>query len=107
MAYWLAGGPWEKAVDKLAVPSDASQWAVIGISGPLARKLMGEVAPQMALDDTSFPHLSFKDGVVRGETTKEAPTKGNTFLIWRGGELKDFELRLSFKIDHGYIWPTM
>jgi hypothetical protein len=43
----------------------------------------------------------FKDGVVRGETTPEAQTKGNTFLIWRGGELKDFELRLSFKIDHG------
>lgn len=44
---------------------------------------------------------SIKDGVVRGETTAEAQTKGNTFLIWRGGELKDFELRLSFKIDHG------
>jgi hypothetical protein len=44
---------------------------------------------------------SVKDGVVRGETTKENVAKGNTFLIWRGGELKDFELRLSFRIDHG------
>lgn len=44
---------------------------------------------------------SIKDGVVRGETTKEQPTKGNTFLIWRGGELEDFELRLSFKIHNG------
>lgn len=44
---------------------------------------------------------TIKDGVVRGETTDDAQTKGNTFLIWRGGELKDFELRLSFKIDHG------
>jgi 3-keto-disaccharide hydrolase len=44
---------------------------------------------------------SIKDGVVRGETTKENPAKGNTFLIWRGGELKDFELRLTFRIDHG------
>ena len=42
-----------------------------------------------------------KDGVVRGETTKENPTKGNTFLIWRGGELGDFELRLSFRINSG------
>jgi hypothetical protein len=42
---------------------------------------------------------SFKDGVVRGETTKENPAKGNTFLIWKGGELADFELRLSFKIS--------
>lgn len=44
---------------------------------------------------------SIKDNVVRGETTKENPTKGNTFLIWKGGELKDFELRLTFKIEHG------
>ena len=44
---------------------------------------------------------SAKDGVIRGETTKENPTFGNTFLVWKGGELTDFELRVSFKIDHG------
>jgi hypothetical protein len=44
---------------------------------------------------------SLKDGVVRGETTKEHPAKGNTFLIWRGGELADFELRISFRIKGG------
>ena len=44
---------------------------------------------------------SFKEGVVRGETTKENEAKGNTFLVWKGGTLGDFELRLSFRIDHG------
>jgi len=44
---------------------------------------------------------SFKDGVVRGETTKENVAKGNTFLIWKGGMLEDFELRLSFRIKGG------
>jgi len=44
---------------------------------------------------------SVKDGIIRGETTKETPTKGNTFLLWRGGELEDFELRLSFRIKNG------
>src|SRR5262245_11948592 len=44
---------------------------------------------------------SFKDGVVRGETTKENVAKGNTFLIWKGGMLEDFELRLSFRIAGG------
>src|SRR5207253_3085624 len=44
---------------------------------------------------------SFKDGVVRGETTKENPAKGNTFLIWKGGTLGDFELRLTFRIKTG------
>jgi len=44
---------------------------------------------------------SFKDGVVRGQTTSENQTKGNTFLVWKEGELGDFELRLSFKIAGG------
>jgi hypothetical protein len=44
---------------------------------------------------------SIKDGVVKGETTKENAAKGNTFLIWRGGTVGDFELRCSLRIDHG------
>lgn len=44
---------------------------------------------------------SVKDGLIRGETTKEATPKGNTFLIWKGGEVGDFDLRLSFRMDHG------
>lgn len=31
-AYWLSGGAWERSTDKLAVPSDAAQWAIIGMS---------------------------------------------------------------------------
>jgi hypothetical protein len=46
----------------------------------------------------SDPRLwSVKDGVIRGETTAENPAKGNTFLIWKDGATKDFELRLSFR----------
>jgi len=40
---------------------------------------------------------SVKDGVIHGETTLETPTQGNTFLIWTGGEVADFDLRLSFR----------
>jgi len=40
---------------------------------------------------------SVKDGVIHGETTAENPASGNTFLIWTGGVLKDFELRLAFR----------
>lgn len=42
---------------------------------------------------------SVKDGAIVGETTKENPTEKNTFLIWRQGEVDDFELRFSFKIE--------
>jgi hypothetical protein len=44
---------------------------------------------------------SVKDGAIVGETTKENPTKGNTFLIWKDGAPKDFELRLQFKLEGG------
>jgi len=40
---------------------------------------------------------SVKDGAIRGATTTETPAKGNTFLIWKDGVTKDFELRLSFR----------
>ena len=42
---------------------------------------------------------SVKDGVLRGETTPENKASGNTFIIWKGGTLKDFDLRLSFRVS--------
>jgi hypothetical protein len=42
---------------------------------------------------------SVKDGALRGETTAENPARGNTFIIWKGGTLKDFDLRLSFRCN--------
>ncbi len=48
------------------------------------------------------PHLwSAKDGVIRGQTTIANPARGNTFLIWRGGKLRDFELKIKFRIQNG------
>ena len=44
---------------------------------------------------------SVEDGAIVGVNTKENPTKGNTFLIWKGGNLKDFDLTLECKIDSG------
>lgn len=39
-----------------------------------------------------------EDGCLIGQTTAEKPTKGNTFCIWRGGDVADFELTLEYKI---------
>jgi hypothetical protein len=44
---------------------------------------------------------SVQDGTITGKTTKENPTKGNTFLIYTNGEVSDFELTLSYKIVGG------
>ena len=32
LAFWLSGGEWEHSNDKFTVPSDAAQWAIIGMS---------------------------------------------------------------------------
>jgi len=40
---------------------------------------------------------SVREGVIHGETTKENPARGNTFLICEGEPVGDFELRFSFR----------
>lgn len=40
-----------------------------------------------------------KDGAIRGETTEDKKANGNTFIIWKDGRTKDFELRLSFRCN--------
>lgn len=46
-------------------------------------------------------HWSVVNGAIVGVNTEENPTKGNTFLIWQGGSLNDFDLSLQCKIDSG------
>jgi hypothetical protein len=44
-----------------------------------------------------------EDGAITGQTTAEHPTPHNTFLIWRGGQPADFELKLEFRMpDEGF-----
>jgi hypothetical protein len=38
-------------------------------------------------------------GAIVGQSTPENPVKQNTFLIWRGGEPRDFELKTQFRIN--------
>lgn len=44
---------------------------------------------------------SVKDGAIRGETTQENPARGNTFCVWRDGKVKDFILKIKFRIQNG------
>src|SRR5580692_2575767 len=41
------------------------------------------------------------DGVMTGEITPATLIKSNTFLIWRGGAPKDFELKVDYRITSG------
>ncbi len=44
-----------------------------------------------------------RDGTITGVTGSDADTKinHNTFLVWKGGDIGDFELRLSYRIEKG------
>ena len=44
---------------------------------------------------------SVQDGVITGRTTAEKPAATNTFLIWKDGEVADFDLVLQFKMTPG------
>jgi hypothetical protein len=55
-------------------------------------------------DLTGWKGLDFwsvEDGCITGRTTKEKPTKGNTFLVWQGGEIGDFKFTFKYKIVGG------
>ncbi len=81
-----------------------------------AAALLFSAAPSYAADD-GFKDLfdgkslvgwdgnpafwSVQEGAIVGQTTKENPTKGNTFLIWRQGDVDDFELVAEYKMIGG------
>jgi hypothetical protein len=49
--------------------------------------------------DTDFWRV--EDGAITAQTTKEKPLQANTFIIWREGELADFELKIEYRIFGG------
>jgi len=42
-----------------------------------------------------------RDGAITGQTTEQNRISENTFLIWAGGDVNDFELRLKFRLENG------
>ena len=48
------------------------------------------------------PRIWFvKDGSITGQTTPQNRISENNFLLWTGGDVTDFELRLKFRIENG------
>lgn len=42
---------------------------------------------------------SVKEGAIFGETTKDNPTDGNTFLVWQGGDVSDFVFKAKVRFE--------
>ncbi|NCF88153.1 MAG: DUF1080 domain-containing protein [Verrucomicrobiaceae bacterium] len=47
--------------------------------------------------ETSY--WSVRDGAITGESSAENPCTSNQFMVWQGGELADFELKLKFRVQ--------
>jgi hypothetical protein len=43
-------------------------------------------------------YWSVKDGAITGKVTSKNGSKGNTFLVWQGGEVADFDLTLQYRL---------
>ncbi len=56
--------------------------------------LTGWKAPNMS-------YWSVQDGAITGESTPENPGKKNQFLVWQGGEIGNFVLKLQFRMMGG------
>jgi putative peptidoglycan lipid II flippase len=77
LAYWLSGGSWERSSDKFAIPSDAAQWAIVGMSmgtllGGLAQLLI-QVPSLFKVGFRFSLSLSFRDEGVRRVMRLMAP----------------------------------
>lgn len=55
------------------------------------KTLKGWKAPVMS-------YWSVQDGAITAESTPENPCKSNQFIVWQGGDVADFELKLKFRV---------
>jgi len=55
------------------------------------KSLAGWRAPDMS-------YWSVEDGAITGESTEAHPCKLNQYLVWRGGDVADFELKAKFRL---------
>ena len=83
--------------------------------GPALARASVPVEPLPYADHTGFEQIfdgsasragtatrssgGWSTGALVGESTPEKTVKPNTFLIWRGGEPKDFELKVEFRMN--------
>jgi len=85
--------------------------ATLAVSASAAEKTIAapkEAIPQVLFDGKTLEgwaglpdHWKVSNGAITGYTTKWAPLKNNTFLVWTNGTVADFELHLKYKMMGG------
>ncbi len=44
-------------------------------------------------------YWSVRDGAITGQSTAAHPCRTNQFIVWQGGEVSDFELKVKFRVS--------
>ena len=44
-------------------------------------------------------YWSVRDGAITAQSTDEHPCKKNQFMVWQGGDVADFEVKLKFRVE--------
>jgi hypothetical protein len=104
MAAWYLAAFLSVSLFQSAIAADTPDAPSAAVPAPSAPAEPADMKPMFdgkTLDgwDGDSRLWSVKDGIIRGEATKDAATKGNTFLIWKGAEPGDFEMRVTFRLD--------
>ena len=78
--------------------------AMLGAASTLAQEtgfkpIFDPGAP--GLDGWKAPNMSYwsvRDGIIVAQSTQDNPVRSNQFLVWQGGDVADFELKLKFRL---------
>ena len=105
MAYWLSGGGWLSSADRNAVPSDAAQWAIVGMAiGTLiggAAQFVMQIPSLFKVGFRFVPALSFADEGVRRVMKLMAPAILGTSAVQINVLVNTFFVS---DIDGGISW---
>ena len=96
-----------KHLSALVLALGTALWSQAGDKTTTIAAPKGAV-PQILFNGTTLEgwaglpdHWKVSEGAITGYTTKWAPLKNNTFLVWTNGTVADFELQLKYRIRGG------
>jgi hypothetical protein len=84
---FLIPGLWQEMMAQTPRPGTAAEFENI-FDGKTLNKWEGD-----------SKYWRVEDGMIIGEVTPETLLKRNSFIIWRGGEVSDFELKLEYWVS--------
>jgi len=71
-------------------------------AGPLLADDFRPIFDGESLDGWKAKEMSYwsiRDHAITGQSTQEHPCTSNQFIVWQGGDVADFELKLKFRVS--------